>query len=147
MSVVSYKDGVLASDSRLMSDVILSDKTRKIFENQGMLLGVSGEWDKCVKGISWFKDGADLSDIPEEDFQGLLVIPTFPKEKIYLIGFGYALEIDEPFFSIGSGSSVALGAMYAGASAPGSVLAAIKFQNGCGGEVQKLYLKRRESND
>ena len=49
-------------------------------------------------------------------------------------------EMKDKFVAVGSGSEVAIGAMDRGASAVQAVRTAIKYNSGCGGDVQVLKL-------
>lgn len=127
MTVIAYRDGVLAADSRFTfhSDAGGSrvGTCNKLFAvtraKQRWLIGLSGEGSPGILFLEWFKSGR--KGAPEKllshkaDF-GALVIS--PRGEMFLYDRWCAPDpLTGEFAAIGSGSKAALAAMIMGAGA------------------------------
>lgn len=123
MTTVTYRDGVMAADSRAYAGDKLpigsKHKLRKLPD--GTLVGVS----TTVAGFGeslhkWIADGRVFADAPkvfgEPSFELLLVDPDgqvfYANDNFHFTG-----PLEAQFFAIGSGSQYALGALHHGADA------------------------------
>ena len=145
MTVIAYKAGVMAADSAVWSDGVLVGHHPKISRVNGCLVASCGLAANKNVLVRWAKEG-DFDATPywgstkSEEMAGLVVLPD-----------GVVLhwssdpdpdrDIASPFFAIGCGGPVALGAMAAGASAAEAVRIATMFAAYCAGEVQVERLK------
>jgi len=145
VTIVAYRDGVLASDSRVtINDFIDSDTCKKIYRlSDGSLLGLAGnhgtafvlenllrEWVKSNKGR-----------LPPGPFKKVEAIFVRPDKTVWVYGAGWEKWGYKTPVAIGNGMLVATGAMDTGATAKEAVKATIKRNIYCGGRVQVLKLK------
>ena len=159
MTVIAYKEGIMASDSRSSDNGYIATRCQKIFRlPSGALLGTAGDNDdrgirellSKVKLPKMLPSRKELADT-RIDFLGLLVLP---RGHIFIVridrenwegGFewtGSLWEHKEPIAAIGTGDQYALGAMVAGRSAAQAVAIAIKFDTRCGPPVVAMPLKK-----
>ena len=141
MSVVAYRWGVLAADSRAYGghghpSPGFKRKLHRLAD--GSRVGVvSAKLGEPERFLAWLRKGRK----PEEwtggkpDIRALLVEPG---GRVFL--FEDSVWPSGPispaeFYAIGSGQEYAIGAMAAGASAPEAVQIAIRFDPHCGGPV------------
>jgi ATP-dependent protease HslVU (ClpYQ) peptidase subunit len=148
MTILAYRNGVLASDSRVtFNDMILSDNFPKIAQSNGVIGGASGDADATERFVRWIKKGADKKTIPDKGKYRALMIKLkgdnninsdiFEQEvKITYIENGDPMVLDQEFVAIGSGAEIAIGAMEMGASAEKAVTIATKRMSSCGGPLQ-----------
>ncbi len=141
MTVIAYREGIMAADSLVTSD---NGRTRegtfmKIRRlqrfNDWHIVGAAGSLGDCIKFYRWFEGS------PEE-FEGIEGISVNCRtRKMY--GWDDSLEplpIGAPFMTAGSGAPLALAAMHAGASAEEAVRAAMKVDGSLGGPVRVMYI-------
>lgn len=142
MTVVAYRDGVLAADSAASDGDTIAHDIKKCWRIRGNLIGCAGFVTDITKFILWFRDGADEDEFPKmRDLSALMVTPD---AKIYSYDqLGPApTECTSKYVAMGSGGAIALGAMYAGADAVTAVKAAIKHSHGCAGPIRTLRLSK-----
>jgi hypothetical protein len=143
MTVIAYRDGVMASDSHACwaNGTKLLDDT-KVARRRGHLFGLAGnDIPDLGMAVDWWLDGdgpyANWS-VAGHEF-ALLVVD--PRGRVELVDQARRFTtIVAPFFAIGSGALCALGAMHAGADARQAVAAAIQWVDGCGGRVMSRRL-------
>ena len=88
------------------------------------LIGFSGNADQFMQVLDFLESPEDERMPRVRGVTGLVLTAT---KKIYTFGnTGDWIQIDQPYFSIGSGSLTALGALHAGASPLEAVKAASK---------------------
>jgi hypothetical protein len=137
MTVIAYRDGVMVADTQMQIDAIKS-RCVKIAKKNGYLIGLSGsECPPLATFLAAFgkKEASSLKDFK---FAGLLVSP---RGEIQLWDNTMSFEpLLVPFYAIGSGGHVAIGAMEMGAGARRAAMAAIKWCAGCGAPVTVLRL-------
>ncbi len=150
MTVIVYRDGVMAADSRGYSGgrPPLGEKA-KIFDIGSALVGIS----TTVPGLSerileWIERGGGEENFPAKfiDGQGWSAIMVMRDSgKVYRLEstcyFSGPLKAD--FHAIGSGDGYALGAMEMGADAVKAVEVAIKFDVWSDGEIRTLHLQKQ----
>ncbi len=138
MTVICYKDGMLASDSQVTRDGTITGTADKIFKNkQGMLLGLSGDWKDIVLVTQLFMTYDESMEFPNTNYEGILV---YPDGEVMILEEGVGLPLKAPYYAVGTGADFAFGAMHAGADAIGAVEAAIMYSDDCGFPVQILRL-------
>jgi hypothetical protein len=143
VSVVAFKDGVMAADSRAYGGRGQYSPGRKHKAHRlddGSRLGiVSAVLGEPEKFLAWFKAGADAEawkgDKP--DLRALLVRPS-GEVFLYEDSITPSGPIQCQFYAIGSGSDFAIGAMAMGAAAAEAVEIAAMFDSNCGGEPTVL---------
>ena len=159
MTVVVFKNGVMASDSQCTDDdgnVMMN--VDKVFElPKGGLIGISGNYD--VRNILDIMDevaGEDTLPSKEElahtqcDFAGILALPdgTLWDIDIELVSYentdewtASVGEITEEHYAVGTGGQLALGALDLGATVEQAVDIAIARNAYCGGARQEGVVK------
>lgn len=137
MTVIVYRDGVLASDSQVsLGDTYVGSCEKIKKTKDGWLAGASGR----ISSISVFLEWAEErnNEIELKDFNGFLISP---EGEVFLVDDDVVLfKVKAPFHAEGAGHEIALGALYMGATAIEAVQAAIKYHNECGGEIQVVKL-------
>ncbi len=136
MTVIAYRDGILATDSGAWyGDAFLGYGDKIAILPDASLLATSGTWSDGAIAREWFS-GNQLGERPrmEDSFGGLLVRPGGLVLQLgsKLVPF----EIRGPFHADGSGHEIALGAMHMGATAIQAVEAACEWGARCRGPVQ-----------
>lgn len=141
MTVIAYRDGVLAADSAFVQEDMMWGTAEKIWRrDDGALIGGHGSAGYCEQFRSWAMAGEDgdppESDKGEEGYScGLIVRPTGEVEIHTPHG---VLPFSGPYYAMGSGSALALGAMAAGMTAAEAVAVACDHCVWCGGPVTVL---------
>lgn len=136
MTVIAYKDGILACDSLIIQGDAIAGEARKLVAvpetaGGGWMAG-AGPTARVNQFIAKAIAGAD----PMPSDEGVSVLWVRPGGLVFAVEAESIFEMVAPFHAIGSGSHVALGAMSAGATAIEAVEAACKICISCGGEVQ-----------
>jgi ATP-dependent protease HslVU (ClpYQ) peptidase subunit len=151
MTVVAYKDGVLACDSASTAENIVVDLQTKIRRlNGGCLYGVSGDCDdrKLVELLHGVTRAEDIpsQEILQELHSELNVILVLPSGEVWIVCAGEkdggAYPITADAVAVGSGDVVALAAMKAGASAERACEIACEMHAHCRAPVHTLKLKQ-----
>jgi len=149
VSVVCFKDGTMAADTRATHDdagiVRITKLLRKRVGRRDHLLGFAGDVSYATLYCDWYGSGKPMPDqlrsIPEEKKFSVLI---YAGKKLYEAdGICRPLEVEAKFYAIGSGAQAALGAMHAGASALQAAKIACKIDSACGLPVQTLILPTR----
>jgi ATP-dependent HslUV protease subunit HslV len=145
MTVIVYRDGILASDSLVTVSTTKVGYSSKIgkFES-GHLWGYSGPLGFQERVLEYLRGETTRLDLPERDsgcFDSLIISPD-GEVKVLDTPHGVAYAISAPYIAIGSGSQYAYGALFNGARAPDAVKAAIEFDAFSGGEVVTLAVPK-----
>lgn len=147
MTAIAYRDGTLAADSLTLGDGVVRGYSRKIVRSEKGTLGASAglagtaqmfwNWIENGRIDEWIEAGfSDPLPVNAERNQFGAIIVTATARVICVDWQGKAIEIDAPFYAEGGAEIFLIGAMAAGASAEEAVRLAIKYDVGCGGEVQ-----------
>lgn len=139
MTIVVYRDGVMAADTACWTGDIMVGHRRKIVRSPaGHLAGGAGESTLTERFRAWVCAGCpgDLPDL-SGDFNGLLVQPDGTCARVRQS----VTPLDAPYYAIGIGEDVAAGALAMGATAEQAVRVAIACHAYCGGDVQVERLK------
>lgn len=136
MTVIAYRDGLIACDSMCISGGMKSNVNKFARPANAILFG-SGEQSAFLQLVSWYVGGANPADWPtsinRNDFTSMIVAQggrIFEYEHL-----PYPIEIIDPYSAWGSGRDIAMGAMYMGATAEQACMAAAQHNNGCGGKI------------
>ncbi len=143
MTVIAYRDGVLAADSGVYtsgSALFAGTRTKVVKCPDGALCGATGISGDCADFTAWCAAGRFGSFAKLDDgFLGVLIQPDgevrFYNDRAQWYG------VEAPFVAIGIGDAVATGAMHMGATAIQAVEAAITWSVWCGGPVQSVRLE------
>ena len=143
MTIIAYKDGVIAADTQTSAGGTIEGHVIKIARNsQGDLAGWCGEAVYGYAFLQWFMadHGGTLPDAtktgdPTNTNRAMIVRRDGRVEIYEHKGF----SIQEPgYMAMGSGRDIAFGAMFMGATAVRAVEAAIAHDTTCGGRVVSL---------
>lgn len=143
MTVIAYRDGILAADSKIVEDDVNCGEVEKIVKcPDGSLAGACGNYSYLCDFLEWAKmEDRDEYDPPKwidrDCDYGLLILPNGEAHCYYYKS--HKVWVNK-FIAMGSGQSVALGAFYMGATAEQAVEAAIRYNNYCGGPILTLTL-------
>lgn len=149
MSVIVYRDGVLAADRQNTSgESVLTGTKLFVRERQGPnkwrrpkpgeavaeAFAVTGQADANLLMLEWYLAGANPDKFPTnqstDSWGRLLVVDhsgVFVYEKLPV-----RVYVEDDYVAFGSGAEYALGAMYVGGSAVDAVSAASYWSLGCG---------------
>lgn len=143
MTTIAIKDKILAFDSKLTADGQFSGFFVKGRRFKNHLVAAAGSAQEIEAFLDWFEAGA-TEDLKrkfglherEVDIQALSIDR---KGNIFLYEDRlYPYRVDAAFYAAGSGGSIAIGAMAAGASAEQALRIAAKFDSYTGGGIKTL---------
>lgn len=143
MTVIAYRNGVLAADKQSTRGSTFANKATKIARrSDGALIGCAGATPIALRYRQWFLSGEAQDSRPAlregDDSAGAIVVRPDGTVEEHI---GPAVEVLEgEFFAVGCGADFALAAMEMGANAERAVEVASKFDVHCGGGVDVLYL-------
>jgi ATP-dependent protease HslVU (ClpYQ) peptidase subunit len=142
MTTIAYRDGVLASDSRLtFVDYVCTDKCIKVWAlPDGTLFGASGDNEGGLALLKSLRAGEPMKTEVDSDFTAIRILP---KGQIFITEGKLWDRWPERFVAIGSGGKYALAAMRSGADAVTAVKAGIALDIYSGGRIQQVKLKRK----
>ncbi|MBW7970970.1 hypothetical protein [Bradyrhizobium sp. BR 10289] len=140
MTTLAYRDGELATDSRVTSgDMIVSDRRRKVHRlRDGSVVAWSGSVQQAELLLRAMRSVKNPKHPKLDEISALhlRVDGTLWEYE------GEAWVKQDPgYYATGSGSPYAFAAMDAGASAKDAVRIAIKRDANSGGKVQSLKLR------
>lgn len=141
MTTIAYRDGVIAADSQVTSGNVFDCTSEKIAQNErGDIAGAAGCFVFIQAFLAWFKGGekGDLPKCPDEA-EAFIVRNAAPERVECFDDRGHCV-VSAPYYAVGSGKRVALGAMAFGADALQAVNCAIKHDIYTGGTVDTLKL-------
>lgn len=142
MSIIVYRDGVIASDSGVFQDELFCGITTKIAKSpKGKLGGMCGSVSDLQKFVSWVKsDCKGEPSITSSGSEGILIKPN-GEVSVYSVD-GYILLGESDFYAIGSGQSIAFGALECGADAIRAVEICVIRHIYCAYPIVSLSRKR-----
>ena len=151
MTVIAYKNGVMACDGSITSDnnSIVADFEKIMSLPDGGAVGFAGNAVGAQAAMQWLFDHADdwesIMDAWEDDgmpyesrptvcsWDRMILLVTAEKRVIYFSGDGRMEVTEQDYVAIGSGASLAMGAMHNGGDAIAGVDAAIAHDAHCSG--------------
>lgn len=151
MTVIAYKNGVMASDSVVNGGSIIDGSAGKIARNKaGDLMGASGDLGWCSAMQKWFIAG-ERGKRPHRAINSdgtysccAIIVRADQRDRVWVLESCadhapfHILISERSGYAAGSGWEVARGAMFAGADAIQSAIAACSLVNTCGGDVHAL---------
>lgn len=143
MTVIAYRYGVIAGDTRVVVDENVRLDETKVATHKGYIYGISGDNCPALDGFRrWFFTDLDSkSRAPMKGFKFTAMVVTPSGEIQEWDERGEYSKVSLPFYAIGSGREFALGAMEAGADSVAAVRVAIKWCPTVGGKVRTRKLK------
>lgn len=145
MTVIAYRDGVMAGDScwsygegdeNIYAGLIFNEQSKIKKLKCGALYGGSGAVDD--RELISILDGGILptakwlQTCQHDNITALLVMPDLTIWRVYTgEGRGGVEPVKLPYAAVGSGAAIAIGAMWTGASAKKAVLAACNHNVYC----------------
>ncbi len=150
MTVIAYRDGVMASDTASYFGNIVSPRVRKLARgNDGVLYGVCGDGAASDAFLAWVKGGyqgprpdpVKASD-DGSNFEILIAERGKPLRMRHYDGESVFYG---DYMAIGSGQPVALGALFSGSSAVMACQAAIAHYSHCGGQVETISFEAQDA--
>lgn len=143
MTVIAWKDGVLAAD-RLMLHGATRKEVTKIHRVADCLAGVCGTLSIGMEMLAWYRAGAIPGQYPTSNrnpSEGASLIVVRPDGTVWNYESSpHPFLVEGPFCAFGSGDEPAMVAMYCGKSAAEAVEIAGLYNNGCGNGVDTLTL-------
>lgn len=153
MTVIAYRDGVLASDSQARSRQNIRMGTLPKIHDLGShgLAAISGYAPLGFAMLAWLKrrlfdlDSTEAQPEASDDENEALLVHFAPDGRITLYEKGMSQpEATGPYQAYAYGAELAMAAMWCGKTAPEAVECAIALCTECGGEVQVLRMDARE---
>lgn len=144
MTVIAYRDGILAVDSLCSTEGMIMPippKLRPVPGRAGWFLATAGSLGDGYLFEEWLADGAPKGARPEvEDFEAVVLGP----EGAWWYGDALArVPLDGlDWFAGGAGQEMATAAMATGAGAVRACLVACRWRTDCGEPV--FWIDRRE---
>lgn len=140
MTIIAIKDGIMAVDSRVSSDGLSCGSVKKWAEvspcHGGGFVAGAGDASAIVPAVEGFGATGHLS-AESSEFVHLRADGTVWQSNPE-VGSWYLFEA--PFFALGSGLELALGAMAAGATAEEAANICCEWDAGCGAPVHVLKI-------
>lgn len=115
MTTIAIRGREIATDSATTLGTIVTGTVRKHAAYKGYVVVAAGGMLACATVFQWVEGGmkSGALDVSDDDFSALLVHPD--GAVFQLGGSGLQVPIHAPFYALGSGREIALGAMAAGA--------------------------------
>lgn len=128
----------MAGDSRVTAgDLVLPDKCRKVHRlRNGSLFGAAGNSENIER-----LRRAVAKKTPVPKLEEVSALRADPDGTLWCYEGAIWSKVDAPFAALGSGTTAALAAMYAGASAREAVVIACKLDPSSGGRVHVVALR------
>lgn len=149
MTTIVFKDGDLAADTLMTTGNLQSGFWNKIEKtDDGRLIGCCGFLSQANELKMWLKNppGKRSTTFKSgDDCRGMEVLPDGTVNQ-FNSGSVVGVAMAGPFFAIGSGDQLAMGAMAAGATAEEAIAICIKLDTYTGGEVESITINP-DNND
>lgn len=140
MTVIAYRDGVLACDTQALSGWAVASlsvvKARKVGR---ILVAAAGSSALSARFLDWVSAGMtgepEMGERGNDDYSAVGYLFTPGGRCVsFFPGLPPCLT-HAPFYAFGSGGWTALGALAVGATAEQAVAATIEWNRSCGGKV------------
>jgi hypothetical protein len=142
MTVIAYREGVLASDRQAERNGLIGGVSKIMRVHDGFMAG-AGNSCQIRELIHWYESGADPKDFPEsqrgDEFSPVLLLTrdglsVFEKTP-------YPVPVEEAFYAIGCGMKYATTAMHLGMGARDAVRVACELDSGCGRGIDSVCVE------
>lgn len=146
MTVITYRDGVLAADSfethQTEAGGVRIRQCEKLwmYPEVGVIAAMTGDSGASIAAIDYYiarlRCPDSVTEPPEFDDETGFEVVILDSDGLWSMDqWLRPVQVIEPYFATGCGESAARGAMYMGATAVQAVEAAIEFSPYCGGQV------------
>ncbi len=144
MTVIAYRNGVMAADTSAWENKTVHRWSRKILRAvDGTLYGTYGTCSEGQRYLRWV-DGGCVGDEPmprdmgdDAGSFGVMIARSDMPLQLLILPYGRE-DFDAPYYAVGGGADVAWGALFAGADAETAVRAAIEHSDAARGDVQVI---------
>jgi hypothetical protein len=148
MTIMCYRDGVLAADTAIWKESVLFGHITKVAKFNGFLCASASNASNCLRFQNFVQDATEDEDDPsfegfdaEEDelFSGIIITPD--GEFLSVDEKGAVLRgVTADFFAGGVAEEMAIGAMAHGATAEQAVRVCIDYHGFAEGNVDSVRL-------
>ena len=138
MTTIAANLKEMAADTRLTWDDESTSPGIKIERVHSEIIGIAGDVAAGNRYLDWYRAGSKgRKPKVTKDFKAL----RLNKEGLYLVDHDLVwVKVDAPFYAIGSGAQLAIGALEMGATPKQAVEIAAKHDNYTGGQITTLEL-------
>lgn len=156
MTVIAYRSGTLAADRHIHArNMVVGSCTKIIRHEDGTLAGAAGSSTACTGFLNWvkimgresFSNDCPCWEHEESGTSSGMIVLADGRMRLYDLKSGAYEEVEAPYFAIGDGAELALGAMATGATAAEAVRAACEHSVWCGGGCDVLHHRAAEIYD
>jgi hypothetical protein len=150
MTVIAFKDGVMAADT-MLSQHNSQNRAQKIVRlPDGGVAGACGQWNRAYSGLKYLAEGGGMDERPSPrtpegppNVDGAVLLIAKPDGSLWLIEDEFpAYPLRDEVVSIGCGSDAALMAMTLGLSAVEAVAKVTRQDVLCGDPVQSMEVEQ-----
>jgi 20S proteasome alpha/beta subunit len=140
MTTICLRSGIMASDSGIWLEETLSHKARKLYRlKDGSVVGFCGSINDALNIIRWLNN----EEVEKVKFEETTILVATPKGKVLMYDDKVPVLLKHtPYVAIGTGASVALGALYHGATAVEAVKAAIYHDSKSRGPIFSMKVHK-----
>lgn len=141
MTTIAYDGKCLAADSLVTEGGMRVGRTTKIGKVGRVLFGVSGNLGQQIQFQDWMRGGmrGDPPSFLGVDGDGGSTAIVIANGRILTWDRDRWDVLEAPYYAIGSGSKIAMGAMHVGATAVQAVRAGIDLDTSSGGKIVVLH--------
>lgn len=141
MTTIAYRDGVVAADTLSTCNGLRDDYGPKVWRKGRVIMAACGSRATCLQFRIWVSSGMEGPHPFEKDpdGNGLVVSPA----GVVCWSEHGPWPVRSPFYALGTGYQVALGAMEHGATAEEAIRAAIRWDTRTGGDVTAYRLEAK----
>jgi hypothetical protein len=141
MTTIAYRAGICAADTLAqIGSTSLGSVTKIVRSASGDLAGAAGLASYAEAFRHWVTGGenGDPPQARETDHVFDRGVIFRRSGEIVVFEPEGRFSVAAPYYAFGSGKEIAIGAMFMGATAPQAIEAAIKHDDGTGGEITVL---------
>ena len=145
MTVIAFKDGVMAADTRLSDYNEAARATKLVRLPDGGVAGACGKWADAYAALRWLEAGGQYEDEHDDKLptiSGASLLLAKPDGSLWLIeGRFPAYPLLDKVCAVGCGAEAAKMAMTLGLSAPEAVSRVTRQDLLCGDPVQSMAVE------
>ena len=146
MTVIAYRDGVMAADSGSFSSGTVHGFARKLARGpDGTLYGGLGNAPEVARFLAWVDGGCEghppdaYRTDRENGDSSFCILRARPGAGPELVtAYGVEPYVGAPYMAVGAAREAALGALHAGAGAEDAVRAAVEHSQWAHGPVRSI---------
>jgi ATP-dependent HslUV protease subunit HslV len=145
MTVIAYRDGVLAADTLSTTDSGIKSQCVKLYRtNDGGVLGTAGDDSPCLMLLDALNGDEAMTDALRGATADIVCLLMNHKGVFKIDKWCRPEKVEDEFIAVGSGAQAALGAMHQGATAEESAYVACKVNAFCGLPIQTMSLENSD---